>query len=225
MQNARHEALQTTCGAALFHALHFVMNLHTDPACQPLIQATPPSQQNQPQATSSRLRRIASQQLVVDPFIAPAVVNSSKFFARVLEKASLNQLLDTIKDGAPKLQQSVMNIVLLLFSAPLGAALAVKINGSLEEGDHAISVDGHGSGQGANGALKLDLQHAPAVLAALQPHRMFFLRAHHVVVPTLLRLVEQGSSTAIRAKALLLLQLTLAHMPLLLTNYRSASCQ
>ena len=55
-----------------------------------------------------------------NPFIQAATTSTpatgAKFVARVLEKGGLPGIVDTLRDGQPKLQQAYLNIVNIIFS-------------------------------------------------------------------------------------------------------------
>lgn len=212
-QNSRLEALQATCAMSLYHSLYFVLNYHQDPNSlhSRNTVVTPNTVSNAPGNSSRRNPLNATLNngtngSAFDPFAAPAIISAARFTAKIFEKANLASILDVLQDSTPKVQQAYLNLLLLVFLAPLGSHSGVQMIGLTPEA----------STTNQQKEIAIDSAHLATVQTLLAPYRSYFLRAHHALLPALLRLVEQGSGTPIRAKSLLLLQAVCSHMPVLL---------
>lgn len=237
--NTRNESLQSTCAMALFHILYFALSFHQDP-----LSAMTAGRENVTSAGKSgsaggsnvRTRPTQAQPAAatLDPFASPSLVNSSRFFTKILEKTNLGSLVETLQDGTPKLQQAFLNIILLIFLAPIGNHSGVSMA--------AIDPQVVSAMQGEAGAMEQELQHSsfpsfgmtvtvpdpptgkldPAQIQAihgqLSPLRSYFLRAQTVLMPALFRLMDHGGATPLRAKAMLLVQCLCSQMPILLVQ-------
>jgi hypothetical protein len=101
--------------------------------------------------------------------------------SRVLLKSGLVTVIDAIRDGRPRLQQAFLNILNLVYASAYW-----------ERGTSAPMSQN--TGLGISGE------------SPLMSTRVYFAKSHSTLVPILARLVEQGSTFPIRAKALLAIQ-------------------
>lgn len=170
------DALQATAATALSHTLHLLLTAHTSEEVQAVLKAM---------SSSSSSKRPPSSPSVVDPFAAPVALSAAKFIAKLFASANLPAIMELLKDGQPKVQQSLLNVINMVL------APTVQVEAALET----------------------------SIRSLLGPLRAFFLRsAHGLLVPVLFRLLEQGSLTIIRSKALLCMQLLSVHMPVLINS-------
>lgn len=186
------EVLQATCAMALSHLLLFVMT----PSAVPL-SATLNGEASSVLSTTSGRKgaTTAASPNHPDPFLPPTAVSAAKFMVRVLEKGGLAGIVEVLRDGQPRLQQAFLNIVNLVFAAPLCVdELAPTTPGR----GHKAAEDAGAVVQGVNVALRLT--------------RSFFLKAASTI-PTVVKLAEQGASSAVRGKALLTAQLLCRQAP------------
>jgi len=192
-QHGRNDAFQASCGMALSHMFFLVMTSESRSAYS---------------ASSSAASRGRSS-LAHGAHSSPGGAETGpgagvRFVAKVLEVGGLPAILETLHDGQPKLQQAYLNILCVLFSSPARLAAASPSLGL----DETFSQD-----KDASSLLDRSLQGTTE--AALRPTRLFFLKSS-TLVPSLVRLVEQGGSAAVRAKAIILAQLLCVHQPSLL---------
>mmetsp|Transcript_26281 Transcript_26281/g.44331 ORF Transcript_26281/g.44331 Transcript_26281/m.44331 type:complete len:1505 (+) Transcript_26281:148-4662(+) len=110
------------------------------------------------------------------PVSEEASVTGGQFIARVLEKSGLVGFIDSLKDGRPRLQQAYLNIFNLIFS----------------------SIPAHDVDERSKGISRKTPNDA-----SLAKVRAYFVKAHVQLLSCLCRLVEQGSSAVVRAKAVL----------------------
>lgn len=126
--------------------------------------------------------------------------------------------METLRDGQPKLQQAFLNIINIIFSSLSSTERAIPAgNGS----DTLPSTSTSEGGQGGQGGPGCDIDSDD-----LRTTRQFFLKSPNMTA-ILLRLVEHGASSAVRAKALLAIQLICRHQPSLLstlTEKRFSAC-
>ena len=222
-QKGGNDAFQATCGMALSHMLFLVMTSSSGSSA-----LLPRSAERERDARETQgpgtPRTHGSQRGVSSP--SPQSPSSTEmsgpgvgvaFVSRVLSKGGLPALLETLHDGQPKLQQAYLNIISVLFVSaskmamahgPGSAAANVKdnLNSSLDENNTSYSST---AGERPPASSTAD--------SALRSTRLFFLKAP-TLVPSLLRLIEQGASSAVRAKAIILAQLLCAHQPSLLAT-------
>ena len=120
------------------------------------------------------------------------------FVSYILEQeGAITSLLEALKDGSPKLQQAYLNILNIVL---------------LDRNNHCnpnqILNNNHGQGDeigdGGGGEINVD-----KVLHNIREQ----LACPQTVLPFLLRLIDQGSSSAVRAKALCAAQLLCRHAP------------
>mmetsp|Transcript_12206 Transcript_12206/g.18439 ORF Transcript_12206/g.18439 Transcript_12206/m.18439 type:complete len:1492 (+) Transcript_12206:184-4659(+) len=102
----------------------------------------------------------------------------ARFISRILEKGGLSNFIDTLKDGRPRLQQAYLNIFNIIFSAN-------HIAPSPSPGNTVSSPTDE----------------------ALKAIRFYFVQECGQLLPVLCRLAEQGSSSAIKGKAILAIEL------------------
>ena len=125
------------------------------------------------------------------------IMSGARFITKVFEKGGLPGLVDTLRDGQFKQQQAYLNIVNIVFCPELSSSRAAS----------PLTSPARGSTAASNAAQ------------ILLPLQQYFLRTS-AMVPTLLRLVENGGSLALRAKALLSVQLMCRHRHAVLTEHR-----
>ena len=106
-------------------------------------------------------------------------------------------ILEALKDGAPKLQQAYLNIINMIF-------LHTNNNLSPKQED--------GNQAPANSCAHSSDIDVDKTLCSL---RNLILRPE-TLLPSLLRLIDQGGSSAVRAKALIAAQLLCRYSPSLL---------
>lgn len=188
----KSEGLQATCGTALAHMFKLVQDseaLKIGSAALKSAIYVPDVSLSSSSTTLSRVATIAAKEKAaaaakaaptLDPFQSSDAAAGAKFISLVLEKGgrSLGDLVEALKDSAPRLQQSLLTIIILVFQC--------------SESNNAAGV-------------------------VLRLARSFFLRSVSLL-SQLLRLAEQGASSAVRGKALLTIQLLCSHSPILLTN-------
>lgn len=200
-QHGRNEAFQSSCGMALSHMLFLVLTM--EPRKENTLSSASSASASD---RSVRLRGSAS------PSTPPAAQagletgpgSGVRFVARVLEKGGLPAMLETLQDGLPKLQQAYLNIISFLFCSPARLLAAYMAS---EKGQATRGLDPSRLGDRSNALAD----------SALRSTRLFFLKAP-TLVSSLLRLIEQGGSAPVRAKALLLAQLLCSHLPSLLAT-------
>jgi len=204
-QHGRNDALQATCGMALSHMFTFVLT------CEQAATEEPPSPARGASVRGAR-KISSSPSTASDGGVAPGA--GARFMVKVLDRGGLPAILETLNDGQPKLQQAYLNVLNMLFALPTELAEAVN------KGAQAI----------APATSPLNCNDAPVArvfsrasnsvpgAAELRSTRQFFLRSA-TLVPIILKLVETGGSTAVRAKALLTAQLLCDHQPALLSQF------
>jgi len=123
-QNSKNESLQTTCGMALSHLFTLVVSFN------PAIARSDHSSNNTVSSnitSSGKLLRNNSTKEGSNnndssnnssPFLNSNVPGAgARLVARVLEKGGLPVIIDTLRDGPPKLQQAYLNIINIVFSS------------------------------------------------------------------------------------------------------------
>ena len=200
-QHGRNDAMQATCGMALSHMFTFVMT------CEQAAAEEPPSPARGASVRGAR-KINSSPSTASDNGVAPGA--GARFMVKVLDRGGLPAILETLNDGQPKLQQAYLNVLNLLFALPAELAKAIKKD---------IQVEAP-TASPLNKAARVFSRASNTVpgAAELRSTRQFFLRSA-TLVPTILKLVETGGSTAVRAKALLTAQLFCDHQPALLTQF------
>ena len=201
-QHGRNDNLQATAGMALAHMFMLVMT-------------------HEPLPSKGLDKEIVPRSKSV---INPAMENSqgtglggARFLARVLEKGGLPAIIDTLRDGQPKLQQAYLNIINIIF-CPINV---IKITQSPKK--ETITSPSKGNAVKKTGSTSpFNSSAAMTASTILKPFQQFFLKTP-AMVPTLLRLVEQGGSSAVRAKALITFQLLCSHRVTILTEHRLPS--
>lgn len=228
----RNESLQSTCAMALYHILYFALRFHQDPLS--LTHGRDISSAGKTGSASSS-RRPTPSTATIDPFAAPSMVNSARFLVKVMEKANLAAMVETFQDGTPKLQQAFLNIVLLLFCAPLGSSAGSSISAldstvvtAVQEEMETMSQELQQQSVFATLAMmvtvpeppisKVDATQSTTIQSLLNPLRAYFMRAQNVLVPALYRLMDQGGATPLRAKAVLLMQCLCSHVPAIVVS-------
>ena len=119
------------------------------------------------------------------------------FLSQIFEQeGSVAGILDTLKDGPPKLQQAYLNIINLLFSNNSNIENELQINGDK--------------------LMKKTEMEIEKTLYSIRHN----LSRPEGALPCILRLIEQGGSSSVRSKALLAAQLLCRYSPNLLTGKR-----
>ena len=203
-QHGRNDNLQATAGMALAHMFMLVMTHEPLPSKVPDKEIIPSSRS-----------KVASNPVLESS--QGTGLGGARFVARVLEKGGLPAIIETLRDGQPKLQQAYLNIINIIF-CPINI---MKITQSTKKESVVSPTKGNaikktGSTSPFNSAAAL----TPSTI--LKPFQQFFLKTP-AMVPTLLRLVEQGGSSAVRAKALITFQLLCSHRVTILTEHRLPS--
>jgi serine/threonine protein kinase len=200
-QNGLNDALQASCGMALAHIFTFVV------ASEPTDEPPSPAQGASVRGVRN-LNRSPSSANSDSSGMTPGA--GARFMVKVLDRGGLPAILETLNDGQARLQQAYLNIVNLLFAQPAAVSAAVKATNG--DDNAAISPE---SPKISN--RRTSSANTPGA-ADLKPIRQFFLRGA-TLVQTVLKLIEQGASSAVRAKAMLLAQLLCLHQPSLLVHF------
>ena len=145
-----------------------------------------------PGRTSNKLIQAATT-VVVTP---STTMSGGRFISRILEKGGLPGIVENLRDGQTKLQQAYLNIV----NTILCPNLYEYSNGSARDGTSVSMEELTLASTGSNSIDGI----------ALKPIRAYLLKAGGLL-PVLPRLIEQGGSSATRAKALLSCQLLCLH--------------
>lgn len=204
-----------------------------------LVMTNPPSSPPQQPSSSSpnRTPRTPSNSTTVESHSPSSPyrgeVSSSeglggRFVSKVLDKGGLAGMVEVLRDGPPKLQQAYLIIIAIVFCPQLSPEAAQQVNSSstrhvIPAGltdrfpeiigrDDDISAERAGVGVGVGVGMVRPLS---ADSHALRSTRQLFLRASGLL-PALQRLLEQGASSSVRAKALVTLQLLSQAEPSLL---------
>ena len=203
-QHGRNEALQATCGMALSHMFTYVLT--AEHAVE-----EPLSPGRGGAGITTKLARTTNRSPSVPGDNGVAAGAGARFMVKVLDRGGLPAMLETLNDGQPKLQQAYLNILNLLFAIPRDLAQAVNKGTQREEPPML---------KGDILSARMTSRNSSTVpgAAELRSTRQFFLRSA-TLVPTILKLVETGASTAVRAKALLTAQLLCDHQPSLLVQF------
>ena len=111
-------------------------------------------------------------------------------------------MLEALRDGTPKLQQAYLNILNVIF---------------LENISHKFE-NGKGQGQGQGQAEFQNLIQSPGYSSENDVNKILYtireqLACPETILPSLLRLIDQGGSSAVRAKALFAAQLLCRYSP------------
>jgi len=201
-QHGRNDNLQATAGMALAHMFMLVMTHEPLPSKGLDKEIVPRSKTaNNPALESTQ----------------GTGLGGARFLARVLEKGGLPAMIDTLRDGQPKLQQAYLNIINIIF-CPINV---MKITQSPKK--ESITSPSKGNSIKKTGTSSpFNSSAAMTASTILKPFQQFFLKTP-AMVPTLLRLVEQGGSSAVRAKALITFQLLCSHRVTILTEHRLPS--
>ena len=133
------------------------------------------------------------------------------FVTYILEQeGAITSLLEALKDGSPKLQQAYLNILNIVF---------LERNNQSSPNNNQNNTNNHGQGDaigdGGGGEINVD-----KVLYNIREQ----LACPQTVLPFLLRLIDQGSSSAVRAKALCAAQLLCRHSPHLVKGKKRKFC-
>lgn len=201
-QKGGNDALQATCGMALAHILFLVMTVTSSSASGDREAAglgTPRAHASHRSASSPSSQSPSASDL------SPGPGAGATFVSRVLSKSGLPAMLETLHDGQPKLQQAYLNVIAVLFvsGARMAAAHGNASTKATRSGQQEQSFED-----------SITTTNADSVLRSV---RLFFLKAP-TLVHSLLRLIEQGASSAVRAKAIILAQLLCEHQPSLLAT-------
>lgn len=190
--HGKNDVLQASAGMAAAHLVHLVLTSHHYPPSQSNNNLNDTGTLKGTLNTSGRVNLRTNNTLnttntiaLNDIFTIPSTIKSARFVSKVLEKCSLNGLVDVLKDGPAKLQQSYLNIINLVFSAPI--------------------PNPHG-----NNTNTTDITTAQSISATLRLPRAYFTKST-AILPILLNLSEQGALSAVRGKALLTCQLLCTH--------------
>lgn len=123
----------------------------------------------------------------------------AKFISQIFEQeGALSGILETLKDGPPKLQQANLNIINLIFT-----------NNTNTYDNEIVQNNGDN--------LKIKMQIENEIEKTLYTIRQN-LSHPESALPCILRLIEQGGSSSVRSKALLAAQLLCRYSPNLLTG-------
>eukprot|EP01042_Synura_sphagnicola_P001051 gene1051-1185_t len=201
--SSRNEAMQITCGAALSHLLAHVLSCGSPSS--PAVPESPAATPNVIGLHSNSPGRISRPTSAVTNTPSPT---GAKLVARVFDKGGLQSVLDTLRDGPPRLQQSYLNVLNMIFSGPVTilAPADRRADKFLEGVTSAVSNAGSNMSYLLTRAKNASEQHVAEVESSLRSHRQFICKNQYVL-PTLLRLIEQGGTDLVRAKALLAAQL------------------
>jgi hypothetical protein len=208
-QSSKNEHLQGSSGMAAAHLLHVVQTAHHHPPAPPASAAATGSAAQTNLNSTGRVavssRGMASDKssgnlnataTLNDLFSIPSAVRGAKFLAKVVEKGGLPGIIEVLRDGPQKLQQAYLNIINMVFSAPLPAPSST----GMPDVDEASSP--------------ANLQ---AINVALRMVRSFFLKSP-TLLPHLVNMMEQGGLSAIRGKALIAAQLICVFSPQILSS-------
>eukprot|EP00981_Chlorochromonas_danica_P012115 scaffold4505_cov165-Ochromonas_danica.AAC.5 len=195
-QNSMNEALLVTAATALSHLIYLVLTAYASVSSDSSLLNSIQSQMRANSSGGGSSRRLSGAGAAIDPFASPLVISAAKFVAKLFEKANFPSIMDLLKDGPPRVQQSLMNIVIMIFCSPI-----LRI-----------------SSAGLQVSNALDSNQEAHIKSALTPLKSYFLRSHSILLPILFRMMEQSSLTVIRCKALLLChQLCLSLPSILIT--------
>jgi len=191
--HGKNDVLQASAGMAAAHIVNIVLTAHHFPPSASnnnlndtgtIKNTLNASGRVNIRTTSANLNTTATI-TINDIFSIPSTIKSARFVSKVLEKCSLNGIVDVLKDGPAKLQQAYLNIINLVFSAPIPYPI----------------------GHNAN---TLDTTTVQSISATLRLPRAYFTKST-AILPILLNLSEQGALSAVRGKALLTCQLLCTH--------------
>jgi hypothetical protein len=130
--------------------------------------------------------------------------DGGKFIAKVLERGGCSGIIESLRDGPAKVQQAYLNIINIIFCPNLFercTGLSASSGRLISASEGALSYTGSNTADGM----------------ALKPCRLYFLKSA-ALLSALQRLVEQGSSSATRAKALLACQFLCIQHPAILAQ-------
>lgn len=128
-QTSKSEALQITCGMALSHLFTLVITSSSngvpstatsrgENTASSTSSASKLSKANSSNNAAAPFADTNASTLSHNPFLQCNVPGAgAKFVARVLEKGGLPVIVDTLRDGPPKLQQAYLNIINIVFSS------------------------------------------------------------------------------------------------------------
>ena len=129
------------------------------------------------------------------------------FLSYVFEQeGAVAGILEALRDGTPKLQQAYLNILNMIFSDTKTDKISDDNSDYKSEGQSTRGISSPDSPGFVRGIDTAKL---------LLPVRELVIRPE-TVLPSLLRLIDQGGSSAVRAKALFAAQLLCRHSPPLL---------
>lgn len=205
---AKNESLQCSAGMAAYHIVFTVLCAHHYPPGG--VNSTLGDTMKVNLNASSRGKTALNMTNTIalnDLFTIPSAVKSARFVAKVLEKAGLNGLIEILKDGPAKLQQAYLNIINLVFSAPLPSSVTTNNNNNNNNLYHGEYNN--------NNADVIDATMLASINATLRLSRSYFLKSN-TILSILSTLTEQGALSAVRGKALLTCQLLCAHNTLFL---------
>ena len=211
-QNSKNESLQATCGMALSHLLSLLMSHGNEVSNS---NATTPSNQkmtlNKNISTTNFNNTLSF--VTTDPFQSNVIGTGAKFIAKVLEKGGLPIIMEGLRDGQPKLQQAYLNIINTIFSNPYE-----NVQDDVSMGTNN-SMTTPSTNKKKNGEIKTTDNSviSQAINSSLRSTRIYFLKSQ-TLIPILVKLVEQGGSTAVRGKALICIQLLCKQSPDLLAS-------
>jgi hypothetical protein len=204
-QNSLGEALQATGAMALSHLVFLVLSAHSS---GPAVMSALKDINNNTKSIGFQGsgKRNSSPGAFIEPFAAPVILSTAKFIAKLFEKANFPGIVELLKDGQSKVQQAFLNIINVIFCAPIVSMDMIQTS---TKDTACLEV---------RKAIIVDPTQGTFVKAAFTPIKSFFLRSHQALLPVLFRMMEQGSLTIIRSKAMLLSQLLCIHLPSILST-------
>lgn len=234
-QSSKNENLQSSSGMAASHMLYLVLTAHHHPPSQSSAAAAAGgggAGQSNLNATgrvavnsrggassnSSGLNGTLTTTITInDVFSIPSAVRGVKFLAKVMEKGGLPGIIEVLRDGPAKLQQAYLNIINMVFSAPLAGPLPDSGATSIMGGNNPTTTPV--SQRKNSGTQQQDLSpvNLQSINVALRMSRNFFLKSP-ALVPILMNLTEQAGLSAVRGKALLAAQLLSSASPAILAT-------
>lgn len=205
----KNESLPATCAVALSHMLVLVSTAHLPSSSAVGMRQTSwvdQSKQKKPSLSpQSKISSSLGEELFPTDGSKPGPVVGARFLAQLLGRASVSALMETLAEGPPKLQQAYLNLMNILFAAPL-SNVQLSENGILAAIPESPSTTNTGTVSGNETAL---------VTNRLNASRQSFVRSPSAV-PTLFKLLERGATAAVRAKAMMALQHFCVFQPSLL---------
>jgi hypothetical protein len=126
-QQSKSETLCATAAMAIAQCFSLTLSAHhfddSDAFSMGAAAAPSPSKDRLRTASSSLSGKYAVSQantsFATDPFQAPIMVSSAQFVAKVMERVNLPQMLETLQEGTPRLQQALLTWISLILICPL----------------------------------------------------------------------------------------------------------